>query len=96
MQRTFEIDELKKAGFVVKSNFKEEIDIVKMANGSKFKLWVGKGTNAHVCIKGVEFVEIDKEYQTATLMAGEGEFMGTIFDFTRIAPRTYGYDLDMR
>lgn len=95
MQRKFDIDGLRKIGFVVKSNFKGQIDTIRMKDGSKFKVWVGDTRAAHVAIKGVEFIEIDKEFDTGLLMGGEFEYMGTLFDFKEINPRNYGHDLEL-
>lgn len=93
MKRKFDIDGLRKIGFVVKSNFKDQIDTIRMEDGSKFKVWVGDTGTAHVAINNVDHIEIDKEHDMGVLM-GE-EFIGTLFDFDEINPRSYGKDLEL-
>lgn len=95
MKRTFKIDELRKAGFVVKSNYKDGEDVVTMRNGKPFKLWVGGNRDAHLAVKDVTEVKIDKDFDTATYDI-RGKYAGTIFEFKKITPRSYGYDLSMR
>lgn len=95
MKRKFDIDGLRKIGFVVKSNFKDQVDTIRMKDGSKFKVWVGDTGTAHVAISGIDHVEIDKEFDTGVLMSDEYEYLGTLFDFDEINPRNYGKDMEL-
>lgn len=95
MKRTFKIDELRKAGFVVKSNFKNGEDVITMKNGNHFKLWVGANREAHVAIAHITSVRLDKDFESATYDI-DGSYGGTVFDFKKITPRSYGTDLSMR
>ena len=83
MKRNIDVDQLRKNGYVVKSNFKQEKDTLSRVDGKPFKLWVGSRKHGKVVINGTTSVEMEKEYETGVHMRGN-TFGGTIFGFDTI------------
>jgi hypothetical protein len=77
MNRKMDIPKLNKAGFVVRSNFKKEVDVIERKDGGMFTLWVG-GNTGKVAINRTVKVTLDKDFDSGEYDTADGSY-GTLF-----------------